>query len=221
MKKVFEGKIIDVLPVDSGIVFAYLFEGEQSLVSYKMVTFETGKITDSPKSVYRFAKFGPNFKILGLEPAEFLLSKTVHMPNNKVFILLPDGTARVIDSAGETVWEGTLTYKKSAPSSIAFNNRNIWACFKENGIMMRLNINTFREELRIGGGKDSPFSEPEDLYIEDDCIYVSNKGANNILKVNTSTYVIEEFKNFDFPVLKYFKHAGYEFAVLANGIYLL
>ncbi|MBO5725905.1 MAG: hypothetical protein J6S00_02440, partial [Clostridia bacterium] len=80
---------------------------------------------------------------------------------------------------------------------------------------------SMREELRIGGGSSSPFNEPIDLFADGDDMYVCNAGSNTVLKVNTTSYVTEEYRKFEQDVLQFIKNGRYEFVVLENGVYLL
>ena len=223
LKTVFEGKILDVISVENGLVIAYILEqeGDSINVAYKMVTFDNGKIINVQKSMYELSKFGANYKQVAKHAKTHLSCKTVVLPNGKVFILEKDGSAKLLDGDAEEVWSGNLEYRGEAPSGIAVNNRSVWSCFKSKSVLMRMNVVTMREELRIGGGTSSPFKEPIDLFAVEDDIYVCNAGSNTVLKVNTNSYVTEEYKTFDSRILQFIKNGDYEFAVLENGVYLL
>ena len=223
LKTVFEGQILDVISVENGLVIAYIYEqdGNDVNVAYKMVTFDNGKIINVQKSMYELSKFGANYKQAVKHAKTHLSCKTVVLPNGKVFILEKDGSAKLLDGDAEEVWSGNLEYRGEAPSGIAVNNRSVWSCFKSRSVFMRMNVVTMREELRIGGGTSSPFKEPIDLFAVEDDIYVCNAGSNTVLKVNTNSYVTEEYKTFDQNILQFIKNGVYEFAVLENGVYLL
>lgn len=225
MKPVFLGEIINVLSIDNGLIIAYIHhrdEDEKTVtVAYKMVAFDSGKITNVPKSLYELSKFGTNYAKIAEKVENHITCQAVILPNNKVFTLDTDGNANLIDAGGETVWSGKIEYRGAMPSSIAVSNRSVWTCFKEKSALMRMNLITMREELRIGGGNSSPFDNPVHLFIENDDIYVCNAGSNNILKVNLNSYVTEVYKSFDSRPHQYIKNGGYEFAVLDTGIYLL
>lgn len=223
MKTVFEGNILDVVSVENGLVIAYALQqdGEEIMVAYKMVTFDNGLITNVQKSMYELSKFGANYKQVVKHAKSHLSCKAVILPNGKIFILEKDGSAKLLDGNANEIWSGNLQYRGEAPSGIAINNRSVWSCFKAKSVLMRMNLVTMREELRIGGGTSSPFSQPIDLFAIDDDIYVCNAGTNIVLKVNTTSYVTEEYKTFDRDVLQFIKNGKYEFAVLENGVYLL
>ena len=223
MKPIFEGEIIDVVCVENGLVISYILEKEDTkiTVAYKMVTFDNGKIINVQKSMYELSKFGASFKAVEAKIKNHLSCKAVLLPNGKLFILEKDGSAKLLDSDAEEIWTGSLIYRGSAPSGIAINNRCVWSCFKEKSVLMRMNLLTMREELRIGGGNSSPFKSPIDLFADGDDIYVCNADSNEILKVNTNSYVTEQYRQFDSKVLQYLRSGEYEFAVLENGVYLM
>ncbi|MBQ0083925.1 MAG: hypothetical protein KBS52_04090 [Clostridiales bacterium] len=223
MKTVFEGDILNVLSVENGLVIAYACKKEDDGVlniAYKMVTFEDGKLTNVPGSLYYISKFGPAFGEIKQKIKVPLACKSVILQNGKVFSLEADGAATLFDTDGVTIWKGTLSYKGATPSGIAVNNRSVWVCYRESNVLIRLNLLTMKEELRIGGGEASPFKEPIDLFTDNDNIFVCTK-EKSIIKVNLNTYVTEEYKTFEEPVLQYIKNGSYEFAVLQNGVYLI
>ncbi len=223
MKTVFEGQILDVISVENGLVIAYILEqnGDEVMVAYKMVTFDNGKIINVQKSMYELSKFGANYKQIVPFAKSHLSCKAVVLPNGKIFILEKDGSAKLLDGDANEVWSGRLEYRGEAPSGIAINNRAVWSCFKSRSVLMRMNLITMREELRIGGGSSSPFNQPIDLFAVEDDMYVCNEGSNTVLKVNTTSYVTEEYKTFNCNILQFIKNGAYEFAVLENGVYLL
>ena len=224
MKTVFEGKIINVISVENGLIIAYAYEQNENntVIAYKMVTFEDGKLTNVPKSLYHVSKFGTNYAEIEKLISSPISCKSVILPNDKIFVMEPeDGSAKLFLSDGELLWSDNLAYRGQTPSSVAINNRSVWACFKESGVLIRMNIINMKEELRIGGGSASPFNMPVDMFADDDFIYVCCAQDNNIIKLNLNTYVTEVYAEFDSPLLQFIKNGAYEFAVLAGGVYLI
>ncbi len=223
MKVVFEGEIIDVISVEKGLVIAYVLDKDeqQITVAYKMVTFENGKIINVQKSMYELSKFGANYRKISQFVKNHLSCKAVMLPNGKIFILENDGSAKLLDADAQEIWTGSLEYRGETPSGIAINTRSVWSCFKERSVLMRMNLISMREELRIGGGEASPFDGPIDMFADGDNIYVCNKNSNNVMRVDTNSFVTEEYKKFNHPVRQFIKNGVYEFAVLDTGVYLL
>ena len=223
MKTLFEGTVVDVVPIENGLVFAYISSKDSTTVdvSYKTVTFTDGKITLALRSRYTLSKFGSNDKHFLCHIKNHVTSRCLALSSGKHFILERDGEGKLIDIDGECVWSGELAYRGNAPSGIAVSNRSIWTCFKEASVLTRMNLLTMKEELRIGGGTTSPFDKPVDLFVDDNDIYVCNSGNHSIVKVSLNTYAAEIYRQFDCPVYRFIKNDGYEFAVLDTGIYLL
>ncbi len=225
MKTLFEGEVVDVILVENGLIIAYICERNNDtgtvVVAYKMVTFTDGKFTFVQRSLYELSKFGANHKEILKHVKNHITSKALPLSSGKTFILERDGNGKLIDTLGNCIWFGTLSYKDNAPSSIAVSNRSMWTCFKESSVLTKMNLMTMKEELRIGGGQASPFNKPVDLFIDGNDIYVCNLGNNSIVRVNLNTYVTSVYREFNCKVYRYIKNDGYEFVVLESGIYLL
>ncbi len=223
MKTLFSGTVVDVVPVENGLIFAYISGKDSATVdiTYKMVTFADGKVTLALRSLYTLSKFGSNDKTFLRHIKNHVTSRSLALSSGKHFILERDGEGKLMDVDGECVWCGTLAYRGNPPSGIAVSNRSLWTCFKEASVLTRMNLMTMKEELRIGGGAASPFDKPVDLFVDDHDIYVCNSGSNTIVKVSLNTYAAEIYRQFDSPVYRFIKNDGYEFAVLDTGIYLL
>lgn len=223
MKTLFEGEVVDVILVENGLIICYVCSKDQDTVTvaYKMVTFTDGKFTFVQRSLYELSKFGSNNKEFLRHIKNHITSRSLALSSGKHFILERDGSSKLIDVDGECVWEGTLSYRGNAPSGIAASNRSLWTCFKSASVLIRMNLITMKEELRIGGGDTSPFDKPTDLFIDGNDIYVCNSGSNSVVKVNLNTYSAEIYRQFESPVYRFIKNDGYEFAVLDTGIYLL
>ena len=78
MKKIFEGEVYDVLPLNNGIIFSYCKESteENVTVSYKMISFEDGRITDIAKNIYLLTKFGNNYKAIISHCGNYITTKS-------------------------------------------------------------------------------------------------------------------------------------------------
>ncbi len=223
MKTLFEGEVIDVIPVENGLIIAYICDrnDDNVTVAYKMVTFTDGKFTFVQRSLYELSKFGTNHTQIVKQIKNHITCKSLSLSSGKTFVLERDGSGKLFDTMGDCIWMGELSYRGNAPSGIAVSNRSIWTCFKEASVLTRMNLTTMKEELRIGGGTSSPFDKPVDLFIDDNDIYVCNSGNNSVVRLNLNSYAASVYKEFDSAVYRYIKNDGYEFVVLESGIYLL
>lgn len=224
MKPIFEGEVLETLLVQNGIVFAYIAEKTndgKTVVAYRHINFESGRVTTVTKKIFQLSKFGPDYAALEPNIGHHLTTLCAEMPEGYRFLVETDGIAKVIDINGIN-WTGTLLYKDEVPCAISYFNNCIWAVFKKYGVIVKFNINSFREELRIGGSRgENGFSLPCGIFIKDEDLYISNEGSMKIWKVNSKTYETQEYAEFEEPVYGYFSTANLELAVLKSGIYVL
>ena len=222
MKKIYDGKIYEVLPKSDGIIFPYqkavIDDGD--VVWYKMLSFENSLLTDVSENVYWNIKFGSNYLVATKLCKNFVMAKSIILPNGRLFLCAENGQAFIVDTDGMINILGELKYRDQIPSDIAFYKNCIWASFSDANVLIRFNINTMRAELRIGGNH-SPFNSPCGLFIDGSFAYVCNSGNNSIVKVDLENYSVDELYNFEESVKSYIKSGGYEFAMLDSGLYLL
>ncbi len=222
MKKIFEGKIYEVLPKSDGIVFPYqkAVVDEGDIVWYKMLSIENSNMTDISKNTYWNLKFGSNYAVAVNTAKNFVETKALLLPNGRLLLCCNNGQVFIIDSDGIINIAGELKYRDFSPSGIAFYKNGIWASFENSNVLMRFNINTMRAELRIGG-KNSPFDRPQNIFVENQIAYVCNAGSNNIVKVNLEDYSVDELYTFEEPVHSYVKSGKFEFVLLDSGLYVI
>ncbi len=222
MKKIFEGEVYEILPLSNGIVFSYCKDviDENIVVAFKMLSFDTGRFTDIAKNIYLLTKFGNNYKAIMENCDNYITVKSTVLPNSKVFLLSTDGQAQLIDTDGTPIWKGIMSYKGVNASDVILYKNSLWACYTDSNVMVRYNLSTMREELRIGGNK-SPFNKPKSLFIEDNTATVSNQGSKKLNQINLDSYAILDCEEFQEPVNQYVKADNYRFVLLDSGVYML
>ncbi len=222
MKEVFSGEVFEVMPLQNGIIFSYLkdFVNDDIVVAYKMLSFDTGRFTDVAKNMYLITKFGNNYKAALEFCDNYITVKSILLQGGKVFLLAPNGEAQLVDTDGMPIWTGNLCYRSSAPNDIILHNNALWVCYSEKNALLRFNLATMREELRIGGNK-SPFDKPRDLFLEGDTVMVSNQGSMKLTQINLNTYNVFDYETFEEPVYQYVKVGDNRFALLKSGLYLI
>lgn len=222
MKKIFDGKIYEVLPKSDGIIFPYqkavIDQGD--VVWYKMLSIENSSLTDVSENIYLNIKFGSNYNIATSVCKNFVAEKSLVLPDGRTLLCNTNGQVFIIDNEGMINISGEIKYRDETPTAIAYYKNSIWASFSENNVLIRFNIATMRNELRIGG-RTSPFVSPQDIFVSGEFAYVSNSGANNIIKVNLENYSVEEYYTFEEPVLRYVKSGNFEFVQLNSGLYVI
>ncbi len=225
MKKLFSEQIYDILETPDGFIVVYRcpeFE-DKTVVSYKSVSLEDGVVTKRTRADYEFIKFGANRNIPNLNGGDFITCNCAQFENDRIFVVKENGEAAIYDADNKVEWQGTVRYKDDGPKAIAHYGHTLWACFYNKNTLIRFNLRTMREELRIGGSNDSSFSGPEGMWIDEaaEKLYVCNYKARNILEVNMKTYTVLEHAVFDEPIHKYLRIGNREFVVLKSGLYLL
>jgi hypothetical protein len=223
MKCIFEGKVLHMMPIPSGIVAAVMSdvtEEGKMVVEYRMISLETGQVQRITNSVYLLAKFGASHKSSETQVANHLTCRTCMLPDGELFTVEEDFSAKVLDADGFAKWVGVVKYKGEAPSDAVFDGKNIWVSFAENNTIIRMDPASMREELRIGGKKgETGFNSPVSLFAENDELFVSNCESHQIWKINTKTYEAAEYMTFEEPVYGYSKCHGREVVLLESGIY--
>ena len=222
MKQIFAGEIFEILPISNGIIFSYCKEkiDDNILVAYKMISFDTGRFSDIAKNVYLITKFGNNYKSVVALCDNYITVKSMLLPNGKIFLLQADGCALLIDNDTTPIWSGSIRYKGFAPSDIVLHNDALWASYSECNVLLRYNLTTMREELRIGGVK-SPFNKPKKIFLEGDEAIVCNQDSQKLVQINLNTFSVSELENFEEAVYQYVKIADNRFVLLESGLYII
>lgn len=222
MKTIFKGEVYDIIPMANGFVFAYAKAKteENVVVSYKMVSFESGVATDVARNIYLLSKFGSNYHQAVTFAENHITTFALPLQNGKVFTCTAQGNAYLLDDEGQLLWSGELKYKGKAPSSIAMHKNSLWACFKDQNALLRFNIATMREELRIGG-KVSPLNAPTGIFIDGDTAVITSFGDRKLVKIDLNSYTVSDYKEFEEPIYNYVKVKSFELALLESGLYLL
>ncbi len=222
MKRIFEGKIYELISKSDGIVFPYqkAVVDEGDIVWYKMYSLENSLMADVSEAIYWNIKFGSNYDVAVDLCKNFVAEKAVMLPNGRLLMVNLNGQVFIIDPDGMINIGGEIKYRDEAPSAIAFYKNSIWASFKEHNVLIRFNINTMRAELRIGG-KTSPFDCPEDIFVEDEFAFVCNSGSKRLIKVNLESYSVEDHYGFEEPIHSYVKSGNKEFVLLDSGLYII
>ena len=137
MRKLFSGKVFDLLPLTNGAIFSYRMESleEGTVVAYKMISFENGSFTDVAKNVYLLTKFGNRYKAIVPFCDNYITVKSLLLPNGKVFLLGEKGKAQLVDNDATLIWEGEIQYRGYPASDIVLYKNVLWACFSEQNVL--------------------------------------------------------------------------------------
>ena len=224
MKKIFEGDVYDLVLKPDGFIFSHRGEvmDDEMLMLYKTVDAQAGLIRDVSKNIYLLAKFGGDYKTVIKLISNTITAKAIALPSGKLFLCDKDagGKCFLLDGTGGVLWSGLIQYRDCVPSDIALYNNCVWASFLEYNVLIRFNLATMREELRIGGTRSS-FSKPRGIFTDGNIATVSNVGSNALIRVNLDTYTVEDYCQFNRSVKAYISVSGCEYVQLDDGVYQL
>lgn len=222
MKQIFLGTVYDVLQTQNGILFSYCKDviDDQIVLNYKLLSFDTGRFSDVTNHVYLVTKFGYNYKSVIKYCDNYILTRSLILPNSKIFILKQNGEAMLLDTDGTPIWQGNLSYRGCNATDIGIYKNNLWAAYSQSNVLLRYNLMNMREELRIGGN-NSPFNAPKSMFIKDDVAIIANRGSKKLVSVNLDSYVVNELEELPEPVTQYIESGKYRFVILDSGLYAL
>ena len=223
MKRLYGNGVIEIIPVDDGFVFAVQQSAydDKIVVAYKLYSFDTGACAPIKKSVYIGAKFGADIDILKLEIQNYLQSFAVKLPKRQTLILGEAGNAFVVDESGEKIKSALFLHNGEGATSAVLHHDAIWCGFSQNGVIVKYDIDTLKEDIRISGGPKIDFGGVGSLTSADDSLLVCGGDAMKIYSINTNNFDVQEFLKFDEPVMSYTKINGNELVLLPSGIYIM
>ncbi len=223
MTKIFDNTALSILPMSDGMIFAYCQErdDEQMTVAFKSISFDSGKIQNVTSDFYSVAKFGANYKSFLLGINNPITCKAAYLENGNLFLADDEGSARIIGRDINTVWSGNLVHKGCPVSGVAPYGNSLWCSYRDSGILVRYNTRTMRDELRLGGGKNTAITGPKSIYVNGDIMRVCDCDAGKIFEIDLRSYAMSVYREFDEPVHQYIKVRSNELVLLDSGIYLL
>ncbi len=223
MTKIFDSSALSMLPLSDGMIFAFCQElyDERMAAGFRSVAFDSGKMTQVTADYFSIAKFGTNYKTLLLTIDNPITCKTAFLENGNIFVATDLGKAMIFDRDNAIVWSGEMTHKGNPLSGVAVDGNSLWCSYKDSSILVRYNTRTMRDELRLGGGKNTVIGSPKSIFICDGVMRVCDAEAKKIFEINLSSYAMQVYKEFDEPVHQYMKVRNNELVLLDSGIYLL
>ncbi len=224
MQQIFDESALQIVGTPDGVVIVVedeKLDDERALVSYRYYSFSSSELMRTLKEIYLRGKFGESY-------ADYLpFFKDIHnysiadLPDNRRLFVYPTGDACIYDENMSKVWSGTLKYKDFGPCDAVCIDRSVWISFPDGDTILRYNARTMREELRIGSKKDNAFSRPCGLAAEGRQLIVCNSESKCIEVVNTDSYTVDSYYNFEEPVRQYIRIGSYEIVRLDSGVYIL
>ncbi len=223
MTRIFDSSALSIFPLSDGMLFAYCqsLEGERMTVGFKSVSFDSGVMSNVTPDFFSVAKFGAKYKSFLFQIKNPVTCKVAYLPNGNIFLADDKGDCKIMSRDINTVWSGNLSHKDSPISGVAVDGNSLWCSYKDSGILVRYNTRTMRDELRLGGGKNTVISSPKGIYICDGLMRVCDCDAGKIFEIDLSSYAMNIYREFSEPVHQYIKIRSHEIVLLDSGIYLL
>lgn len=214
-----------MLPVPNGVVAAVLrevTENDKFVVEYRHIAADTNEVQRVSKNVFLLVKFGASHRAAVMQVSNHLTCNACVLDSGKTFIVEDDGSAKLLSEEGVAEWVGTIKYKEEVPSFVAFDGKNIWVSFCENNTLIRMDVNSMRDELRVGSREgDKNFNGPCGLFAKDENLYVANKKSKKIWRINTNDFSAEEYAETTQPVLGFCHCLQKDIVWFEDGIYEL
>lgn len=224
MKQIYGSGAWQMIPAEGGVIFvAQQHEyDDKAIMVYRIFEPEYDRVSVITRSAYLQAKFGNHFNLFEEKPKEFLVCRTLALPENRYLVVNKFGEAVVIQPDGRINRKTQMLYRGEAPNSFAvdYETNTLWASYTEGNAVIRYTLNNMREDIRIGGSNDF-ICAPEGLWFVNGILRICSSGQNRIIDLDPEKYSVQEYRTFEEPVHKYIKNGAYETVLLDSGIYKL
>ena len=223
MKKVAPGRVIDITPFSEG--FLYVVEDKlpdgtykASFYSYNHLTLNTTAVT---RVEYQKYKFGFAYEEIVKEIVDYIFCDVCKFSDNTVLVNSHDGYISVFDNQGKLTFDGEILYKNANLSGACVDNDTLWFAVKDKNCI--INYSPLKRKIltRIGGGINTGFAGPVNIFKRDNYLYVSNSHNNSIRVFNTDTLVANGYLKFKEELKNFFKVGTIEYVHLTSGLYAL
>ncbi len=223
MKKIFDGEILDIIPYASGFIFAekIALSNKKIKVSYTAYSFDTSMVYPVTKGAYLLTKYGGAFKAISNQLSNYVTCDAGQLPDRQIIIVYPQGEAGIFNQEGELTWFGSLTYHDFPVQSVIVDGKYFWCAVPQGDAVIRYNTRTMKMDLRIGGGSNSCFQNPNSMSLYDGKLYVCDVGTCKVRVMHLQDYTVKDFLKFDVPVFKYMRMGKNEVVVREDGVYYL
>ena len=160
MDKITNDSTFSIHPLPDGFLYSYCMEKTEDhyKIGYKMISFDTGKVSNVTKSIYMLTKFGADYKFFEKKIKNYLTCFSILLDGGRTLVIERDGSATIFNTEGDELFSGLFLYQNSAPGGVSVYGNALWVSYPEHNVLIRYNLNTLREELRIGGS-NSPIKK--------------------------------------------------------------
>ncbi len=222
MQKIFSADILDIIPAETGFIYACReSDGYQNTAGFFSYDIEADVFERLSIKDYIAAKFGSEGFDLARSLGDFVTCTLRGLSPTSNIASFSDGTVKLFDNYGFITDTKKIRYLGYPACSAEPVGRDLWMAVPEANAVINYSLKYDRIEFRIGGPKESAFSHPASLSLYDDRLYVCCENSFSIKTVDLDTYSVSGFYVFNEPVSKYFRINGSEFALLKSGLFKL
>ena len=223
MQKLFNADLLDIFPTERGFAYSCketLANGSEAVAFY-YYNQEIDVFDRISVPTYINLKFGECIYDVARILGNFVTCDVANITANTKAVSYPDGTLKVIGSAGEILSESTVEYLENPACSPAVNGGDLWFVVPDSNAIINYSVKHNRIEFRVGSAKDKTFCHPTAVTVYDNKLFISNAYSYKIRTIDLTNYKVADYCLFNEPVYKYFRVKNTEYAVLQSGVYSL
>lgn len=224
MKQIFNGNAVTIAPSNRGFVFTEVQTTEEngkdkSIICFNQYNFDTGVSTPITKGAYLNSIFLNHSDFLREEIGDYINIITVFTPKFGIIMISPNGMARVYDYNCRFKWKGSLKYKGYAPADAVVYGDELWCSYPDSNTLIRYNVNSMRQEFKIGSGASAELEEPYGLFVAENSLVITSQNSGLIQSLTLDNFTQETMHNLSEPAKKYIKVDSNEIVLTNSGIY--
>lgn len=223
MVKLYEENAAEIVSVPEGVIIVSQeqVDVDQAVVTYRLYSFRSRRLTSVTKDVYLRGKFGDSYAAIAVQLPDYINYRVAEFPDGHLLCVYPTGESVVFSADGFIEWRGMLTYQEQGPSGVAAIGDTFWLSYSQGDTIVRYRLPSMREELRIGSAKDNAFSRPCGLSSEQGRLIVCNRESCCVESVDTQTFSVDRLFTFSEPVYQFVRCGTENVVLLASGVYQL
>ena len=190
----------------------------------KYIRYSLFAMDDIDEGYYLQVKFGKAYKKVSSRFGDKKIkdANSAILPDGSVLVsFYQDSVIHKYDLQGELLWKNEDAGKWDTIYDIAVEDNFVWCAYPTSNTIKRFSLDTFREDVSLGGWEEKIFNYPETINVYSDSLFVCDMGSKRIIKVKLSSHKIEEHMHFNEPVWEYVQLKDKEIVRLDSGIYLL
>lgn len=210
-----------IVPQGNSFLY-YEMNSKGKEIGYFRYSFDNS-IVKIDKDTYSECKYGKGYKnILKYFENDAVVPSSIMCGDGTVIVTEFKGSyIHMFDRNDNLIWINESMGSYNNIYSLAYEVGFLWCVYPTSNMIKKFSLNTFKEEVSIGGVIDKIFNLPEFAIAYDDKLYVCDMGNDRICIVDLGTNEIKEYLKFNEPTWEYFQINGQEIVRLKSGIYIL